>query len=86
MSTSILSADGGEKRGESSSELCAEKESAGKAGETKGIVELLTNEKAMGPLLRFLKSTEVGGKEGVKERELQWQRRSDQAGEELLGD
>ena len=54
--------------------------------ERKGIAELLANEKAMGPLLGFLKSTEVSGREGAKERELEWQRRSDQAGEELLGD
>ena len=54
--------------------------------ERKGLAELLANEKAMGPLLGFLKSTEVGEREGAKERELEWQRRSDQAGEELLGD
>ena len=39
----------------------------------------------MGPLLGFLKSTEVSGREGAKERELVWQQRNDQAGEELLG-
>ncbi len=32
--------------------------------EKKGLAELLANEKAMGPLLDFLKSTEVGGREG----------------------
>ena len=54
--------------------------------EKKGLAELLANEKAMGPLLGFLKSTGVGGREGAKERELEWQQRSDQTGEELLGD
>ena len=36
-----------------------------------------------GPFVDFLKSTEVGGREGARERELEWQRRSDQAGEDL---
>lgn len=40
----------------------------------------------MGPLLEFLKSTEVGGREVEKERELEWERRNDEAGEKLLGD
>ena len=85
LSTSIVSADGGEKRGESFSELCTKKESAGKAGQRKGLALLLANEKAMGPFLDFLKSTEVGGREGARGGELEWQRRSDQAGEELHG-
>lgn len=54
--------------------------------ERKGLAELLAYEKAMGPLLEFLKSTEVGRREGAKERELEWERRNNQAGEELLGD
>lgn len=37
--------------------------------ERKRLAELLANEKAMGPLLEFLKSTEVGGRERAKERE-----------------
>ena len=53
--------------------------------ERKGLAELLGNEKAMGPLLGLLKSTEVGGRAGAKEKELEWERRNDQAGEELLG-
>ena len=53
--------------------------------ERKGLAELLANERAIGPLLEYLKSTEVGGREGGKERELEWERRDDQAGEELLG-
>ena len=51
----------------------------------KGLAEFLANEKAMGPLLGFLKSIEVGGRAGAKERELEWKRRNDEAGEELLG-
>ena len=52
--------------------------------EKKGLADLLANEKAMGPLLEYLKATEVGGREGAKEGELEWGRRNDQAGEELL--
>lgn len=40
----------------------------------------------MDPLLGFWKSTEVGEREGAKERELEWQQGSDKAGEELLRD
>lgn len=47
---------------------------------------MLANEKALGPLLGFLKSTDVGRGEEAKERELEWERRDDQAGEELLRD
>lgn len=54
--------------------------------ERKGLAELVANEKAMGPLTGFLKSTEAGGRHEVKERELEGQQRNDQAGEELLGD
>ncbi len=86
LSTSILSADGGKRRGESFSELCAKKESAGKAGLRKGLAKLRANEKAMVSLLDFLKSTKVGGREGAKERGIEWQRRNDQDGEELLGE
>ncbi len=50
--------------------------------EKKGLAELLANEKAVGPLVDFLKSTEVGAREGAKERELEWERRDDHAGEE----
>lgn len=39
--------------------------------ERKGPAELLDNEKAMSSLLGFLKSTEVGEREGAKERELE---------------
>lgn len=51
-----------------------------------GLAELLANEKAIGPLVEFLKSTQVGGREGAKEREIEWERRNDQVGEKLLGE
>ena len=53
-------------------------------GERKWLADLLGNEKAVAPLLRFLKTTDVGGREGARERELEWERRNDRAGEELL--
>ena len=46
---------------------------------------LLANEKAVAPLLRFLKATDVGGREWARERELEWERKNDQAGEDLPG-
>ena len=53
-------------------------------GERRWLASLLGNEKAVAPLLRFLKTTDVGGREGARERELEWERENDQAGEELL--
>ena len=32
------------------------------------------NEKAVGPLVEFLKATEVGAREGAREQELEWER------------
>ena len=52
----------------------------------KGLARLLANERALGPFLEYLKSTEVGEKEGGKEREFEQEQRNDQAGEELLRD
>ena len=67
------------------SSLCKEGISWQGWTERKKIAELLANEKAMGLLLGFLISTEVGGREGAKERELEWMQRDDWIGEELLG-
>ena len=53
--------------------------------EKRGLTEFLANEKAMDPLLRFLKSTEVGGRERARERELEWGQKDDRVVEELLG-
>ena len=52
--------------------------------ERRWLGSLLANERAVGPVLRFLKVTEVGSREGARERELEWQRRSDQEGENQL--
>ena len=38
--------------------------------EKKGLEKLVADDKALGPLLEFLKVTEVGGREGAREREL----------------
>ena len=54
--------------------------------EKKGLANLVADEKPLGPLLEFLKATEVGGREGARERELECEQRNDQAGEELLND
>ena len=51
----------------------------------KWLADLLASERATKPLLRFLQTTEVGGREGAKERQLEWERKNDQAGEDLLG-
>ena len=52
--------------------------------ERRWLGRLLANERAVGPVLKFLKDTEVGRREGVRERELEWQKRSDQEGEDHL--
>ena len=52
--------------------------------ERKWLANLLGNEKARTPCLKFLKATGIGGREGAKERELEWARQNDQAGEDLL--
>ena len=41
---------------------------------------MLANEKAVSPLVDFLKSTEVGAREGANKRELEWERRDDLGG------
>lgn len=54
--------------------------------EKKGLTKFLADKKAVGPILEFLKTTEVGSREGAKERELEWERRNDLAGESQLVD
>lgn len=44
---------------------------------------MLANKKAMSFFVDFLKSTEVGSREKVREQELEWQQRSDQASNDL---
>ena len=46
---------------------------------------MLANEKAVTRLLGFLKATEVGAREGAREREVEWARKNDETGEEQLG-
>lgn len=48
------------------------------------MASLLGDEKAVAPLLKFLKTTDIGRREGAKERELEWARKNDQEGEKLL--
>lgn len=44
----------------------------------------MANKRAVGPVLNFLKGTEVGSREGARVRELEWQRRDDHEGEDHL--
>ena len=53
--------------------------------EKKNLAELLANKRATRTLLKFLQITEVGGGEGIRERELEWEQKNDQTGEDLLG-
>ncbi len=53
--------------------------------ERRWLAGLLANEKAVAPLLRFLKATDVGGRERSREGELEWEQKNAQAGEDLLG-
>ena len=50
--------------------------------ERRWLADLLGDEKAVAPLLKFLKNTGTGG---AREKELEWERISDQTGENLLG-
>ena len=52
----------------------------------KWLAESLANRYRVGPLLEFLKETEVGSKEGAVEKAVQWARRRDQEGEDQLED
>ena len=68
------------------------KESLGKAGvqwqrrpEKKWLAELLANTYAVGPLLEFLKNTEVGSRESTADRMAGLGRGRDQNGENRLG-
>ena len=49
------------------------------------LADLLANKKAAAPLLKFLVETEIGVREGVRERETEWALKNDQVGEDLLG-
>ena len=43
--------------------------------ERRWLAGLLASEKAVTPLLRFLEATEVGAREGAREREAEWERK-----------
>ena len=66
--------------------LCKEGISCQGWTERKRLAKLLVNKKIIGPVLRFLKSTEVGTRKRTSEKEEEWERRNDQAGEKLLED
>ncbi len=53
--------------------------------ERRWLAGLLGDEKAMAPLLKFLKATRIGEREVARERELEWERKNDQEGEILIG-
>ncbi len=50
--------------------------------EKRWLAELLTDERALAPLLVFLKDTEVGGREGAREKAMEWRQKMDLEGEE----
>lgn len=52
--------------------------------EKRWVASLLANERAIQPLLKYLMTTEVGGREGGAEREADWEKRADREGGELL--
>ena len=45
--------------------------------ERRWLADLLANEKAVAPLLRFLKAMDIRGREGARERELKWEQKND---------
>ncbi len=51
--------------------------------EKRWLASLLANEQAVGPLLMFLGSTEIGRREGAAQQELEWERRNGEEGENL---
>lgn len=53
---------------------------------TTELAGLLSNERAMTLLLKYLKATEVEVREGAREKKREWERKNDQAGKELLGE
>ncbi len=69
------------------------KKNLGKAGiqwqsrpEKRWLAELLADRHAVGPLLEFLKNTQVESREDAAEKEEEWERRRDRDGEDQLGE
>ena len=65
----------------------------GKAGiqwqrwpEKRWLAELLADRYAVGPVLEFWRSTEVGSRNGGADREKEWEQRRDRQGEDQLGE
>ena len=52
--------------------------------ERRWVANLLTDKQAIQPLLKYLMTIAVGGREGETERAAEWGQRVDQEGEELL--
>ena len=52
--------------------------------ENRWLANLLANEQAVGPLLKYLMATKIGGREGEGKGEAERDQRTDQEGEELL--
>ena len=52
--------------------------------ESRWLANLLANEQAVSPLLNYLMSTDIGGREGERERAAERNQRMDQEGEEQL--
>ena len=52
--------------------------------ERRWLADLRGDEKAVVPLVKYLKNTGIGGGEGAREKELEWEYRNDQAGENLI--
>lgn len=40
----------------------------------------------LGPLLKFLKTIKIGGREKAREKKVEWEQQCDRAGENLLND
>ena len=53
-----------------------DRDSVAEATRKKWLAELLANERAVGPLLVYLKDTEVGSREGAVEKTMEWRRRT----------
>lgn len=45
---------------------------------------MLGDEKAVAPLLKFLKTARIAGREEAKEKELEWEQKNDREGGDLL--
>ena len=52
--------------------------------EKRWLANLIANEQAVRPLLKYLMTTEVGSRGGETDRAAEWKQREDPAGEELL--